>query len=105
MSAGADLLREFWRRGVRIEVVNDRFRLSPPGVAPETLRILLREYRSEIQALLGQLPAPGQCPICGDPTGWGPVDGSTTGHCVDCATIAADRVLQRWRDLSEEGAA
>lgn len=104
MTAGRDLLRQLWGAGVRVALADDRFRLTPGGVAPEELRDLLKEYRAEVTAVLEQLPAAGRCPICGDPNGWADVDGSMTAHCVTCVQVAIDQFLAT-SDISSKGAA
>ena len=93
MSSAREVLSELWGGGVRVSVINDKFRLDPPGTASEHLKDQLRSNRTGILAVLGQLPAPGLCPICGSPNGWGEIDGNTTAHCVGCATIAAQRAI------------
>jgi hypothetical protein len=84
-----DLLREFWGVGVRVYLGKDRFRLSPRGVADGKLRYALTAYAPDVAALLEQLPAPGRCPICGDPHD---DTDKSQAHCVPCATIAARRM-------------
>ena len=100
MTSVVYLLRDFWRLGVRVQLHEDRFRLVPPGIAPESLRHVLREHRSDVAALVLELPAPGRCPICSDPTGW---PEKTQLHCTDCALSAAERLgLCVQRVASEE---
>jgi len=90
MNEARDLLRDLWRHGVRVHLLPDRFRLEPPGVAVEPLRLALREYTTEVKALLAELPAADRCQVCGDPTR-GPA--GNTGHinCTVCALIVAER--------------
>lgn len=90
MSDALDLLRDLWRHGVRVHLMPDRFRLEPPGVAVEPLRLALREYTVEVKAVLSQLPAPDRCRVCGDAVRTArPNDGNL--HCVECALIVAHR--------------
>ena len=96
MSDARDLLRDFWRHGVRDHLMPARFRLDPPGVAIEPLRHALREYTLEVKALLSELPAPDRCQVCGDATR-GPAGNSGHIHCTTCALIVADR--RGWRVL------
>lgn len=97
MTAGVDLLREFWRLGVVVELAADRFRLRPAGVAPDKLRETLREYRPEVSAILEQLPAPGRCPLCGTETGH---PDKQQLRCTHCALIAAERRRNGSPDIS-----
>jgi len=83
-----DLLRDFHRHGIRVEVLPDRFRLNPSGIAPEPLRLALRDYGDEVAALLALLPSPNRCKVCGEPSR-SPV--GPDNHCVACALIVADR--------------
>lgn len=93
MSVARALLRDLWRVGVPVHLMPDRLRLDPPGVAPEPLRLALREVASEVTALLAELPAPGRCRICGAVTN-GPTDWPDAGNinCVACAVIVAERM-------------
>lgn len=88
MHKGRDLLREFWKAGVRVRHGGDRFRLQPPGVAPEELRKTLGRYTREVSDVLAELPAGGRCPICGASNGWPLI---LELHCVTCALIYAER--------------
>ena len=102
MNDARDLLRDFWRHGVRVHLMPDRFRLTPTGVAPEPLRRALREYADEVAALLAALPAPNRCRVCGEPS-HRPV--GPENHCTVCALAVADR--RGWRvlpDITEEAA-
>lgn len=92
-----DLLRNFYRHGVRVELLPDRFRLHPSGFAPEPLRLALRDYADDVAALLAVLPAENRCRVCGEPSRR-PV--GPENHCVTCALIVADR--RGWRVLSAE---
>jgi len=90
MSDARDLLRDFWRHGVRVHLMLGRFRLEPAGVAVEPLRHALREYAAEVKTLLGQLPTPDRCEACGDLT-IGPAGNTGRLHCTTCALIYAKR--------------
>ncbi len=93
MSTAHALLRDLWRVGIRVHLMLDRLRLDPPGVAPEPLRLALRQVATEVKAVLEQLPAAGRCQICGDVT-TGPTNWRDTGHinCVECAVVGAKRM-------------
>jgi hypothetical protein len=91
MSAARDLLRRLWALGVRVHPAGDRFRLTPAGATPAELRELLKTHRADVAALLAQLPAPGRCQICGDPTGWN--DGRLLANCTNCALAAFERAF------------
>ena len=88
MNDARDLLRDLWRHGIRVELLPDRFRLHPFGIAPEPLRLALRDYGDEVAALLAVLPSPNRCKVCGEPSrsAVGP-----DNHCVMCALIVAHR--------------
>ena len=87
-----DLLRDLWRHGVRVHLLPDRFRLEPSSVAPEPLRVALREYADAVAAILAELPAPSRCRVCGEPSRR-PI--GPENHCVTCAMVVADR--RGWR--------
>ena len=93
MSAAHALLRDLWRVGVVVHLMPDRLRLDPPGVAPEPLRLALRQVTSEVKMILDRLPAPGRCQICGDAT-TSSTNWPDTGHinCVECAMVVAKRM-------------
>lgn len=90
MNDARDLLHDFWRHGVRVSLMPDRFRLEPAGVAVEPLRLALREYADEVAAVLAELPAPDRCQVCGDATR-GPAGNAGHLHCTVCALIVAHR--------------
>lgn len=99
MTDARDLLRDLWRHGVRVELLADRFRLVPSGVAPDALRVMVREYADDIADLLALLPSPDRCEVCGDATR-GPQGNTGLIHCVECALVVAER--RGWRVLPME---
>jgi len=95
-SAAVIAIRPLLWYGIRIRRRDDGSLALTPSelVTPDVLE-LARAVKPEIEALLAELPAPGRCPICGDPTGW---PDSTTAHCTQCALI---RAIQ-WREANPE---
>lgn len=67
--------------------------LVPAELVTSDVLALAKDAKAEILELVSILPRAGHCPICGDPNSWLDLNGSITAHCVDCAQIAADRLL------------
>ena len=60
---------------------------------------MARFERVEIEAIVSDLPIPGLCAICGEATPrWPDV---SQGHCVTCALIAAELILQERKEELE----
>jgi len=98
MSAGQDILRVLLSEGVRVQRRADgSLALIPPERVTSAIIQLAKDAKPEIAAALDHLPAPGRCPICGDPTGW---PEKTQLHCVTCGLIACER-LDGAHDISK----
>lgn len=85
--AGRDVLRVLWGEGVRVTYVDSVPRLTPPELITPEILGLATFAKPEIIAVVRDLPAPGRCPICGDPHN----DPGAQAHCTDCSLIAFER--------------
>jgi hypothetical protein len=66
----AEIVRGFWRVGIRLRADGGRIRLPPGDSVPPELSARLAAHHADVLLLLETLPAPDRCRICGVATGW-----------------------------------
>ena len=88
--AAAEVVRGFWRAGIRLRADGGRICLTPGDSVTAEMSARLAAHHADVLLLLETLPAPDRCRICGDATGW--AEGRMHAHCTACALVAAERI-------------